>query len=265
MTNLSDLHLLLTRPQKQAENWAPQLIQLGARVTCQPFLAIEPLTDKCSAQTITGQLLQLDQYQKAIFVSQNAVTYGVDWIDRFWPQLPVDLEFFAVGTVTAQLLGYKLTQLSSSVKAPQQAMNSDSLLALPGLASVAGESILIFRGRSGRTHLQETLNTRGAEVDYCELYQRSMPDTIDKQKLADYRQSAQQPMTTALSCETLDNMCHALAVFSADYHSWILQQPLVVPGQRVAQQAKRLGFASIIVATNATHHSILEALNDWCQ
>lgn len=263
MIDLSGLHLLVTRPESQAQVWAQQLKALGAQVSCQPFLVIQALKKPEAQQAITDRLLHLDEYQHAIFVSQNAVELGVEWIDRYWPQLPVDIEFLAVGSATAALLQNKLTRLGVSVEAPKQAMNSETLVALPNLQDIEGHKILIFRGCGGRSYLQQVLTQRGASVDYCELYQRVIPESIDSNTLKSFCHTTLAPITTVHSGETLENLLQAVANIDSDTLSWIQQQPLLLPGERVANLARDLGFTTIIVAENATHNSMIEALNDW--
>lgn len=262
--SLNGLHLLLTRPQQQAEKWAQQLQALGAQLTITPMLEISPLTEETETQAITDTLLQLDQYQKAIFVSQNAIDIGIEWIDRYWPQLPSGLDFFAIGHSSARLLAKKLNALDTAVTAPSHAMNSEALIALPQLHAIQDEKILIFRGQGGRTYLGKSLEARGALVDYCELYQRVLPDAVYQNnhhnKIEAFTKSPLRKVITALSGETLDNLCRAT---TATTLQWMQQQTLLVPGKRVAELAHEHGFTHLIIAENATHESMIEALNDW--
>jgi uroporphyrinogen-III synthase len=266
MANLQGLHLLVTRPLEQALPWAEQLKMLGAVVSCQPMLSIEALEDQTSKQLIKSQIMKLDEYQKAIFVSQNAVNHGIEWLDQYWPQLPINLRILAIGSTTAALLEEKLSQLDANVLSPGQAMNSEALLCLPELNSVEGEKILIFRGKGGRTYLGDSLTEKGALVDYCELYQRSIPATIDTEVLSALKQSNLQPVLITHSGETLSNFCKAVdSHIDTDSLLWFKQQALLVPGKRVAEQAHNLKFEHIIIAENATHESMIGALHDWRQ
>ncbi|MGH1439921.1 MAG: uroporphyrinogen-III synthase [Cellvibrionaceae bacterium] len=260
--NLSGLHILVTRPEAQALPWAAQLNALGARTVVQPMLAIEALTQDKDNQAIKNRLLNLDKYQKAIFVSQNAVEYGVEWIDEFWPQLPTRLAFFAVGETTAHLLSAKLEYLGASVCAAKHAMNSEALLELNELQDVKGDNILIFRGQGGRTHLGKSLEARSALVDYCELYARVLPKQIDTHKINTLCTSTLSTVVAVHSGETLHNLCEAVETTQLE---WIKQQALLIPGDRVANIAKTLGFNTLIIAENATHESMIGALNDWRQ
>jgi uroporphyrinogen-III synthase len=253
--DLSAYHFLVVRPDRQAHQWSQQLQVLGAHVTLQPMMSIVPVGDEISERAIINCILGFAEYQKAIFISQNAVVYGLDWLDRYWPQLPIDTEYFAIGKATAVLLE-ESTQVGTLQYSPEQAMNSDDLLAHPRLQSVEGEKIIIFRGKDGRTHLAEQLSARGALVDYCELYQRATPKKIASLDNT-FRQTTRQAVLAVHSAETLSNVCEYIDLAGIQ---WLQTQRIVVPGQRVAKAASDAGFQHIIVAENATHESMVTAL-----
>ncbi len=259
--HLKGLHLLITRPTAQAESWAKQLEALGARVTLQPMMAIEPLQGAAEKQRIIDDILNFADYQKAIFISQNAVYHGVQWLDQYWPQLPIGVDFFAIGQATADALNQYID--NGMIHMATQAMNSEALLANEHLQNIDGEKILIFRGKGGRTLLADVLQERGAQVDYCELYERVCPaKTTDAGQIVDpqFRQSEQQVIITVHSGETLDNLCSSV---TQDELQWLCQQPILVPGQRVAELAKQVPFNTVITAKNATHESMIDALLQW--
>ena len=156
--SLQGLRVLVTRPTHQAVNWQRLLEAQGAQTLTAPLLAIEECQGPDARQQIKNRILDLDLYQHAIFVSQNAVAFGCQWIDEYWPQLPMGVAFYAVGKATAQALAqYQIdsvvdTNVDSSCPEHLDAapMNSEALLTLPQLQQVAGEKILIFRGQGGR-------------------------------------------------------------------------------------------------------------------
>jgi len=143
-------------------------------------------------------------------------------------------------------------------------MNSEDLLALDSLNSIDGDKILILRGLGGRTHLGHTLEGRGALVDYCEVYARKAPEHIDTEALALFKKSVLTPVISVHSGETLHNLCQLIKTHdNTETLNWMQQTALLLPGLRVAQIAKDLAFKHIIVADNATHESMIEALYDW--
>lgn len=254
--SLDQYHLLVTRPITQGQTWAAQLELLGASVTLQPMLIIEPVKGPDAERAIINRILAFDEYQKAIFISQNAVHHGLQWLDQYWPQLPMGVEFFAIGKVTAEHLLAQTEEHALVVQSASQAMNTETLLELPGLQSLDGEKILIFRGQGGRDELAKGLTARGAVVDYCELYQRSAP-AMQQPLNSEFRQTEKQPIVVVHSGETLNNLC---SMIQGGDLLWLQQQTLLVPGQRVAALATSAGFSQVLVAQNATHESMLEAL-----
>jgi uroporphyrinogen-III synthase len=266
--SLKGIHVLVTRPIDQAEPWIKYLQSLGAETTHIPAIGILPIDNKAETENLKQKILDLDKYQKLIFVSQNAVTHGVEWIDRYWPQLPSDQDFFAIGAATARLLKEKLShyELPVASSAEETAMNSEALLDLPAMQKVKGQQILLFRGQGGRTLLSEVLEARGAKVDYCELYKRILPITFNFAAFDHFKNTTKQPVTSVHSGESLNNLCQLISTIKDKKHlPWLKEQALLVPGERVAEQAKTLGFNEIIVAKNATQKSMTGALNDWRQ
>ena len=94
--------VLVTRPQGQGGSLGVGLEALGFTVYQQPLLELQALPDLLPAQRQC--LVDLDLYQHVIFISGNAVRYGMSWIEDYWPQLPVGLNWYAIGKATAGLL-----------------------------------------------------------------------------------------------------------------------------------------------------------------
>jgi uroporphyrinogen-III synthase len=196
------------------------------------------------SQQIKSQILELDNFHKAIFVSGNAVELGLQWIDKYWPMLPVGIEYFAVGERTAALL--KEADIDALHPAGRQ--NSEELLQLEQLQQLENQRVIIFRGVGGREILAETLTERGARVEYCELYRR----LIDSQQLA----LAQQQSTDCLiahSGELIQAMGEA-------EDTGFVDTAVVVPSERVAAIATALGYRRVISAENALPESMLAAV-----
>lgn len=265
MTPLAGLTVLVTRPEPQASRWAEELRARGATPLMAPMMTLEAVSDSAARQAVKNCVMDFDRYQKAIFVSQNAVAHAFEWLDQYWPQLPLGVEYFGVGERTANALaeqGVRVTAWQSS-----GAMNSEALLAAPALRDVAEQRIVIFRGVGGRGLMGDTLRARGAQVDYCELYERHSP-TNARERLAaaltDAGQRAERSLIVALhSAETLDNYHEARLRLVKDSTAAqrLAAAPLLVPGERVAQHAAKLGYSRIVTAENATDPAMLAALD----
>lgn len=287
---LSSSHASLvvcTRPREQNASWQKCLTGAGFDSIVQPLLDIRELNDSLNIQRIKNITLNLDRYQKIIFVSQNAVRFGLQPLEDYWPECPVGISWFAVGSKTAKTLKEGLQRrlnCFSEVNAAQDAMNSESLLAMSDLIHVKNEKILIARGLGGRPHLADVLTERGASVDLWELYERAIPEDLLKTyvelllKHKDY--DVTNIVFSIFSGETLDNFdlllrdllqssAEFLGLDEEDYQhimkrvkrikneSWIL-----VPGDRVNTMAENKGFRKIICSENASESSMVTALTN---
>lgn len=262
MSDLTGLHIVVTRPKAQAEPWAERLRTMGAETSVISLLEIMPVSEETQIRAIKNRILDFDLYSKAIFVSQNAVEHGFEWLENYWPQLPYGVDFFAVGETTAKQLqehGVKVTDLAQSQTG---AMTSETLLQSPALQSVTGEKIIIFRGLGGRPHIGEVLSARGAQVDYCELYERLLP--------AESREAFTQLLTRNLphvvvvlhSGEALDNLYKIVCQMTVNPQDIMVNMHLLVPSQRIFELATAVGFTKVSAAQNATEASMLQGLLD---
>lgn len=258
--------VVITRPKAQAEPWAAQLQARGFAAELLELLAICPLVGADQQRAIQNRVLDFDLYQKAIFVSQNAVRYGLEWLDKYWPQLPIGIEYFAVGAATARGLLNEGLAVEDLAQSESGSMTSEALLQSPALQQVAGEKIVIFRGLGGRGHLAEILRERGAQVDYCEVYQRQLPEAApgQLQLLLNKRQEWQKYTNVMAlhSGESLQNLQHLISQLPRDLAELLRQSYLLVPSERVAQLAGQAGFAAVLCATNATDGAMTQALID---
>ncbi|WGL15118.1 uroporphyrinogen-III synthase [Microbulbifer bruguierae] len=251
-TPLVGQRILITRPVHQCGGWRDLLRSQGADVDAVPLLEIVPIKEGDGAQQIKNLIMDFDQFDHAIFVSQNAVQYGFDWLDDYWPQLPQGPRHYAIGAATARAIRTRGAEpVTDNI---DTAMDSEALLALPQLQHPAGQRAIIFRGQGGRTLIGDTLIERGARLDYCELYRRLLP-TSAQQQLHDYR--CTPDAITVHSGETLDNLLQAL---QASGRQDLLNPPLICPSERVAGHARTLGFTRVYAAANASDSAMLESL-----
>ncbi len=251
MHALAGFTVVVTRPTRQQDGLVQQLRAQGADVTAIPLLAIDTITDAAQQQCIEQLLDSLHAQQIAIFISQNAAEQAVQVLRTRGQQWPATIQAFAVGSATAAFLA----DCGIVATAPAR-MDSEGLLALPELQSVDGKHCLIFRGQGGRETLAQTLRTRGAHVEYCELYRRSLPDTAKHQWQAWLQTHRDTP---ALICiNSVETLRHLTTVDKAAPNRDNLA--LVVPGERVARAAREAGFACIVIADDARDSSILHVI-----
>jgi len=260
---LAGLAVLVTRPQPSADAWAQRLRSLGAQPLVAPMMELVAVSTPEEQRAVKAIVLDFDRYQKAIFVSQNAVAHGLDWLEAYWPQLPTGIDYFAVGQSTARALekrGIDVMALQNT-----GAMNSEVLLEAPELSAEAvnHQRIVIFRGQGGRGLMGQVLGERGAQVDYCELYRRQLPAQASEQLVNAVRQNPAGPLVVALhSGEALDNYTRTLGQLPQEGSELktLRQAPLLVPSERLAEQARSLGYRRLIRADNATDNRMEAAL-----
>lgn len=265
--------VVITRLAAQAEAWASALHTQGFATRRLPLIELRGLVDEAQRQAAKNKILDFDLYQKVIFVSQNAVDYGMSWLDDYWPQLPIGIDYFAVGATTAKKLadyGLKVTDLAVSETG---GMTSEDLLQAPQLQAVQGDKILIVRGLGGRGHLAETLRQRGASVDFCEVYERLLPAAAATELQALITDMAAERETRFIlalhSGESLQNILALVATLDsglqASINKTLRALPVLVPSERIAALAVAEGFSQVISADNATDQAMSAALLRYCE
>ena len=78
--------VLVTRPEGQAFALCEALKELGFAAYSAPMLELSGLDSPNERQT--EYLSRLDHYQHIIFISGNAVHFGMEWINGAWPEIP---------------------------------------------------------------------------------------------------------------------------------------------------------------------------------
>ncbi len=238
---LRGLSVLVTRPRAQALSLVQQVHQLGGRAILLPLLAI---TEVENPHLLHQQLAHLRDFDLAIFISPNAVQYGMAEIAAAHASLPKKVA--TIGASSAQNLRDLGVQ---NVLVPTQQSDSEALLALPELHDVQGQRVMILRGDGGRELLGDTLKARGASVEYASCYQRSAALLSTADLLRDL-----PDVITVTSSEALRYLRAQL-----DCHLELLATPLFVPHARIAQLAVQQGWQNVTL-TDAGDAGLLAAL-----
>lgn len=246
---LAGLNIVVTRPREQAAQLAQRIAQAGGQTILFPLLEISPVADP---QPLRALAARLHEFNLAIFISPNAVRYGMEAIHAAGA-LPAGLKIATVGQGSAKAL----RDLGvPDVIAPQDKFDSEALLALPELQSVQGWRIVIFRGDGGRELLGDTLTARGATVEYAASYQRAQPQQDAGALLA-----ADPHAITVTSSEALAYLWHML---DAAGRARLAGVPLFVPHARIASAAHQLGWREV-VQTEGGDDGLLSGLVAWAK
>lgn len=253
--------VLICRPGGRGEALAQALRATGALVESLEVMALEALPED---PVMRRAWLDIDQYDKVVVISPFAAHCLSDALDRYWPQLPVGIDYYSVGSATAEVL---FDQLGIRVRIPPAGADkpgtesehgdntSEALLSLASLRDVTQQRILLVAGEGGRTLLAETLANRGAEVTRIAVYRRVFrpPSAAIQARLAtgDYQALI---VTSGELLEHLAKWCDQAA----------LNQPLIVSSHRLATLAGTLGFCDLKVASGATPAALAATLERSC-
>ena len=246
---LAGLNIVVTRPREQAGHLAQRIELAGGKVVLFPLLEITPVADP---QMLQALVERLHEFELAVFISPNAVRYGMEAIhDK--GNLPVKLKIATIGQSSAKALRDLGVQ---DVIAPQDRFDSESLLAMPELQNVAGWRVVIFRGNGGRELLGDALKARGATVEYAECYQRSKPRQDSATLLA-----ADPHAIIVTSSEALSYLWD---MFDEQGRTRLAAVPLFVPHTRIADSAQRLGWSHVIESAEGDD-GLLSSLVGWAE
>ncbi|MCU7929893.1 MAG: uroporphyrinogen-III synthase [Candidatus Thiodiazotropha sp. (ex Codakia rugifera)] len=239
--------ILVTRASHQSEGLSRLIQDCRGRAVCFPALEIT-----VSRRVEQARELLRQTWDVMIFISPNAVHFAVGLLPggRMQGQL-----LGAVGRATAAALesaGYGIDLL------PADRYDSEGLLLLPPLQQLAGQRVLIVRGEGGRPLLGNSLQARGAEVGYAEVYRRIRPNTDPEPLLKCWRQEID--LVIATSNEVLQNLIEMLGEKGLP----LLQRtPLLVISERMRQEAKDRGFKAILLASGADDKALITAICNW--
>lgn len=242
--------VLLTRLPADNERLASRLEACGVRSYCVPLLRIEPEEEDSDQRHL---MLDLDRYQAVIAISPVAARLGLERLDRYWPQVPVGIDWFAVGNTTAGIL----RDYGLPAQAPEDGQDSEALLRLPRWAELLRQPhlrVLIWRGVGGREHLANAITAVGGQVDYLELYQRRPAEQLADSLAAAHRSGVRG--IVVLSTQALEYWRQAAAAKWAEQRTWRCW----VPSKRVAEQAAELGCEDIVMCSGADDDAVVAAI-----
>lgn len=254
MSVLAGRHIVVTRPDEQAGNLAREIESRGGIAVRFPVLAIFDAADLGPLQAAAERI---DGFDIAVFVSPNAVekALGVLTAKRAWPERVVAA---AMGETSARAIArFGVTHI---ITPDGGRFDSEALLARPEFAAAAirGKRVAIFRGDGGRELLGETLEARGAQVERIPCYRRGLPD-IDAVPLRDLLARGAIDALTVTSSEGLRNL---VAMVGAAGEGALKAVPLFVAHQRIAEEARRMGFA-VVTVTAPGDDGLLAGLEEY--
>lgn len=247
---LSGLTILNTRPQ---ETTLENLIQQeDGHCLNLPSFDIVPLMINSRKISSLSTKKSSDIY---LFMSQYAVQYAL-----LAPPILSLLNKVTIGAV-GKATAAALQRAGIAVSLIPEDPSSEGLFNLPELQQLQNKNIIIFRGRSGRTLLDEILRQRGAIVSEVLLYERIPSIWTPKQ----YETLTEHLINTKIHCIlglSVDSITYFMSHLEPDAlsteHKKIRDIPWLVMSPRVAYHAKKTGINKVY--TIDKNEDILNAL-----
>lgn len=255
--SLNGMNVIVTRPALQQELLLASIEVHGGVASSFPLIEIEPLSEKVFLESLREKILGLGQYHRIIFLSVNAAVYGTRLINDCWPRLPTNTEVLAIGPNTAKVVS---KELACQAIYSKTGSTSEDMLLLPQLLDVNQLKIAIVRGLGGREFLANTLRSRGAQVDYFEVYRRN-PIRQSAAHLSRVIQKSKINVVSITSGESLENLNRLLLADKNPQQNWH-RIPVIVPSERIFNLAQRFGFKTIRLASGADVESTIIALQE---
>jgi uroporphyrinogen-III synthase len=244
---LADVGVLITRPMWQAVPLAQALGEVGAIPVVFPAIIIEanPVINLPAVHA------RMRACTRAFFVSANAVREGLMGLQSF----PVQLRAYGPGPGTAEALR---TCGAISVHTPTTSFDTEGLLALPELQSLAGERVMLFTGVGGKGELAAALRARGAQVEVVACYTRRPPET-SAQGVEEMCAAGKVHASVLTSAEGIANFWNCL---SPSGRTALQTLPAFVPHPNVAVAARDKGITHVVECAPGDA-ALLAALHDY--
>ena len=219
------MRVWVTRTEPGASRLGVRLVDAGFDAWVRPVLKIETL----SAPLPAGQ------FALTVFLSGHAVEFAVR---NGWASTPA----LAIGKSTRQTLA----RYGIDARTPELS-SSEGIIA--ALADDPPESVMIAAGEGGRGVLEQWLTHRGIPVVKWCLYRRV---------------AVSGPLAPAEAIDAIvGSSAAALRVVA---NMWFASSrsanvAMLVPSERVAESARDLGFASVVVTDGAGDEAVVAALD----
>jgi uroporphyrinogen-III synthase len=247
---LRGISVIVTRPAGQADALCALIEQQGGKAVRMPLLEIQGLLPENAPISAAEKFAA---YDWVVFISANAVNFALQANDGTIRQLR-GVRFAAVGNATAKAMREKQLPVDAM---PHEGFNSEALLELPEFQDVEDQACLIVRGQGGREWLADTLRSRGARVEYWEVYKRAKP-ALEPARLNAWLAENRPAVLTVTSGEALQNF---IDLYNAAIPEAWLATPLVAVSGRIGRIAQQAGFIRVAVALESSDAAIIKTVS----
>jgi len=263
---------IVTRPQRDAQQWAHDLHAAGIDAVALPLIHIRAASQPSLQAALQHARQQCGAYRAVMFVSGNAVHYFFDNNPpaALTSQAPsaINTRAWAPGPGTAQALldaGVPADRIDRPAPDAQQ-FDSESLWQQVGHQIQPGDRVLIVRGAAGpatesgtgRDWLAQQIARAGGQVDFVAVYERAAP-VLDAAQQALAQQAASDGSIWLLSSsEAVTHLREALPL-----QDWSAAHALATH-PRIASAARKAGFGTVTECRPAFDEVVasIESLNE---
>ena len=233
--------VVLTRQAKDSNALASLLREQGVETLQFPLMAIEPLPVDSPERLPAEHGLTV-----LVFTSSNAVQYGLNAIRDLVTEDACTV--IAIGKRTLEALQSE----SIDAIAPERE-DSEGILELPIFQDAMIDRVIVVKGEGGRDLLQRALIGRGVTVIDLNCYRRYWP-AVDVDKLDQFLEDGAS-LIHAASGEAVVRLTDLVSIAVQR------QARLVVPSERVAHQARALGWHKVEEAEGAGDAAFIEVFS----
>ena len=247
--------VVITRPEKQADDLARLLIKEGANPLYFPTIKIVPPPDW---RDLDAAIKNIDKYDWLIFTSANGVA---SFFERLFAKNKdirdlKGVKICCIGPATAQQVESKGIRVDL---VPEKFISEGILESFSGI-NLRGKKIFIARAAKARDVLPEGLRKSGAKVDVVTAYV-TVNSGKKKTELGTLFKENQVDVITFTSSSTVDNFVKIMG------RKFSLPKSVKVAciGPVTAAAAARAGLSVDIHQEEYTMEGLVQALIDYCE
>ena len=249
---LFGLGVVITRPERQADDLARLLLEQGANPISFPTITIEPPDDW---NELDKALEQLESYHWLIFTSANGVRFFFERLRQKEKDIRdlKGIKICCIGPATAR----QIEEKDIKVDLVPDEFIAEGILKSFSALNVRGKKILLPRAAQARDILPEGLKNQGAEVDVVTVY-RTINSGRKKEEFMALLDAQGVDIITFTSSSTVTNFVEIMG------NDFVLP-PLVrvaCIGPVTAATAKKAGFQVDIEQKEYTMSGLVQSLID---
>ena len=243
------MRVLITRPRKDAEEFAEALRQIGAEVLFLPTITIQPVED---TTLLDEALRNLDRYQWIVFTSANGVDAVLGRLDSLEiTALPSALRIATVGPKTAA----RLIKAGFTPDFIPEEYVAEAVLS--GLGDLHGRCVLLPTADIARDTLPQGIQAAGGIAHVITAY-HTLPATPSYDEVAALASGVD--IVTFMSGSAIQNFTSFLRSTGIDPFNLPGKPLIACISPKTARVARGAGFQVDIVAETYTAEGLVRAI-----